>query len=229
MAKIKLADFVVAISGKTAGTIFSKNRGGKYRKAWSKPTNPFTVYKAAVKSKFGSLSQDWRLLTQSQITAWNAATANFKIVNVLGELITPSGINLYKWLNQNLFTIGMPTISNPPMPAGVLSEQVVSILADATGPVFDVNSSGAVPAGMKQVIEATPPQSPGKSEANNQYRVVQVVDAAGLATISIAVDYAARFGSAPPAGSKVFVRTKYVNKTTGESSTYSLGSTVVVP
>jgi hypothetical protein len=54
-----------------------------------------------------------------------------------------------------------------------------------------------------------------------------VVDAAGAADKDVAADYIARFGSFPPAGSKVFARTKFINKTTGESSTYYAQSCIV--
>lgn len=227
MAKIKFGDNVVTMSGKRGGNIYSRNKGGAYTKNWVKPTNPFTTYKAAIKSVFGYLSQHWRNLTDAQRLAWNSNTANYQVIDRLGALITLSGLALYKSLNQNLSTIGMSYITSPLMPAGTLVAGFSSMTADVSDNEIHVIMDAVVPAGMKQVIEATPPLSPGVYNASNKFRVIQVVDAAGAADTDIVTAYVARFGSFPAAGSKIFARVKYINKTTGESSTYSAGSCIV--
>lgn len=227
-AKVVYGEFVTNMSGSVGGTVHSRNKGGSYTKNKVIPSNTYSPYKAANKSAFGGFSQAWRTLTEAQRIAWNSATGNYQVIDVLGKLITLSGINLYKSLNQNLFTIGVADISTPPMPQGTLVESFVSLACDVSDVAIDVTMGGAVPANMKQVIEATPPMSAGIFNANNKFRVLKVVDAAGLAAQDVGADYVTRFGAIPPAGSKIFVRVRYVNKTTGESSTYSSLSTISV-
>jgi hypothetical protein len=226
MAKIKFGDNVVVMSGKRGGNVYSRNRGGAYSKNWVKPTNPFSIYKAAIKSFFGASSQAWRTLTESQRVSWNSVTPNYQVIDRLGALITLSGIALFKSLNQNLDTISETAILAPVMPAGTEVTLLTSMTADVSDNEIHIISADTVPAGMKQVIEATPPLSAGVFNANNKFRVVQVVDAAGAADIDIVTLYVARFGSFPPVGSKLFARTKFINKTSGESSTYSSASCI---
>jgi hypothetical protein len=227
MAKIKFGDNVVAMSGKRGGNIYSRNKGGAYSKNWVKPTNPFSTFKAAVKSVFGALSQSWRTLTDAQRLAWNSTTANYQVTDRLGSLITLSGIALYKGLNQNLDTVGVAALTSPVMPQGVLISLFNSLTADVSDAALHVIMDGVVPAGMAQVIEATPPLSAGVYNASNKFRIITTVAAAGAADQDIAGLYIARFGSFPPAGSKIFARVKYINVTSGESSTYGAGSCIV--
>lgn len=227
MAKIKFGDNVVAMSGKRGGNIYSRNKGGAYSKNWVKPTNPFSTYKAAIKSVFGALSQLWRTLTADQRASWNSATPNYQVIDRLGSLITLSGIALYKALNQNLSTISMAYITSPTMPEGTLTTTITHLTADVSDGELHVTSDAVVPANMRQVIELTPPLSAGVYNAGNKFRIVAVVEAAGAADQDVAADYVTRFGSFPPAGSKVFARTKFINKTSGESSTYYALSCIV--
>jgi hypothetical protein len=228
MAKVTYGEFVTNMSGSVGGTVHSRNKGGSYTKNKVIPSNTYSSFKAAVKATFGSLSQAWRNLTEAQRIAWNSATGNYQVIDVLGKLITLSGINLYKSLNQNLATISVAAISTPPMPQGTSVTTFTSLAVDVSDVAIDVTMSAVVPANMKQVIEATPPMSAGIFNANNKFRVLSVVDAAGAAAQDVGAAYVTRFGAIPPAGSKIFVRVRYVNKTTGESSTYSSLSAISV-
>lgn len=229
MAKVTYGEFVTNMSGSVGGTVHSRNKGGSYTKNKVIPSNTYSSYKAAVKNTFAQFSQAWRNLTEDQRIAWNSSTGNYQVIDVLGKLITLSGINLYKSLNQNLATIGVAPISSPPIPAGTLVTSFSTLTADVSDGEINVTMSAVVPTGMKQVIEATAPVSPGIFNANNKFRVLKVVDAGGLALQDIASEYIIRFGSFPADGSKIFVRVKYINKTTGESSTYSSLSCIVTP
>lgn len=226
MAKVKYGEFVVGMSGKVGGTIHSRNKGGAYTKNWAMPTNTISSYRTLVRSYFGSFSQAWRSLTAAQIAAWNSATSNFQVIDRMGSLITLSGINLYKALNQNLVGVGVAPISTPPMPEGTLSTAIGALTSTFTGTILTLATASAVPTGMSMVVEATPPQSSGVSNAQNKFRVVQVFAAAATSPHDIETTYVARFGAFPPAGSKVFVRIKFINATTGESSTYSNTSAI---
>lgn len=204
--------------GKLGGHVYSKNRGGSYVRTKVTPVNPQSAAQSGVRNNFTSIAQSWRALTPAQIAAWNSAVENFKTTNVFGSLKTPSGMNLYMRLNRNLHTISAASISDPPAPStttGVLT----NVPAAAAGAnTFTVTFTPTpVPAGYKMVIMATAQQSPGKTFLKNQFRVLQVVAAAGASPTNIDAAYVARFG-ALVVGNKIGVGVYFVNSLTGLKS-----------
>lgn len=205
-------------SGKLGGHVYSKNRGGNYVRTKTTPTNPQTAFQSDVRTSFTSISQSWRALTAAQQAAWNTAVANFKTTDIFGSLRTPSGSNLYMRLNRNLHTVGVAIISVPPAPATTASPLSITAAAAAGAATFTVAFTPTpVPAGYAMVIRATAQQSPGKSFLKNQYRVVQVVAAAGASPTNFEAAYVARFGNTV-AGNKIGVSISFYNITTGLKS-----------
>lgn len=226
MAKVKFTAVVADMRGKLAGTVFSKNRGGAYVRTKVTPVNPQTSFQASVRARLTQLSQDFRSLTAAQIAAWNSAVQSFSSTDVFGDIKNPSGINLYTKLNLNLLNAGQSVISTPPLPGAVDGVPVSGITVDSSPSTLDIASSlAAVPAGHTMIVEATAPQSPGKSFVKSEYRVVATVAAATAFPYSAQAAYVAKFG-ALVAGQKVFVRVKTVNNTTGQASQYSSASAI---
>ena len=100
--------------GHTGGTVFSKNTFANYIRNKVSPVNPDTPAQSLVRSRFTSLSQDWRGLTQAQIRAWNQGAQAFAHTNVFGNNVPLTGFNLFKQLNQNLLAAGAATIDDIP-------------------------------------------------------------------------------------------------------------------
>lgn len=234
-ALIKLGAFIEDISGKVGGTIFSRNKGGAYAKNRVVPLNPQSSAQNLVRSKFASLSQNWKNLDEEQRAAWNAITSEYQYVNRLGEQKTLSGKALFQKLNENLLNIDEATIDNPLQPEGtngiISEEDSLSILQDAGGTElaeFNWTLNVENPDGnSRYVIEATKPLSAGVSNPSGRFRKIDVVDET-TATIGIGAgsNYVDKFGL-PPIGSKVFVRIKPVNVDTGENGSWYSGSTIV--
>jgi hypothetical protein len=229
MAKIKFGMMMTDARNKLGGQVFSKNRGGAYIRTKVTPVNPATTFQLAVRAVFAFLSQNWRALTEAQRDAWNTATANFTSTDIFADVRTPSGINLYKKLNQNLSTAGQAFIATPPLPATVLPVLLDNIVADAAPQTLTLNDAiGPVPAGHTLIIEATPNLSPGKNFVKSEFAIIGTRAAATVFPIAAIADYTAKFG-AMVAGQKVFVRCRTINNTTGQASGYSQAETIVLP
>ena len=133
MATIKTSDFVVDVRGKTAGTVYSRNRGGNYRKALTKPLNPQTTYQINARSILTNWAQAFRGLTQAEIDAWNAASLDFPKSNRVADRIYLSGENLYIRCNTNLQLVGGTPITAPPLPTSIPSMTDLSLAVSSGG------------------------------------------------------------------------------------------------
>ena len=230
MAKIKFGMMMTDARNKLGGQVFSKNRGGAYIRTKVTPVNPSSVAQALVRGIFTFFSQAWRSLTAAERTAWNAATSNFTTTDIFADVRTPSGLNLYKKLNQNLILVGAGAITTPPLPQTIENVPLDSITADFSAQSLSLAAAGGpVPANHTLVIEATPALSAGVSFVESEFRVIGYRAAAVTYPIVASADYIAKFGAVGAAGSKVFVRTKCINLTSGQASAYTKASTIVVP
>lgn len=224
--KAKFGMIVVAGSGKIGGHVASRNRGGAYFRTKVTPVNPQSTYQNEVRSRLTELSQAWRGLTQAQRDAWNAAVQDFARTDIFGDIRNPSGAQLYQRLNNNLAQVGQAAISTPPAVEEVPTVVIGTLTLNLTGPVGTLALSGAVPAGVSAVVDATMSLSPGKSFVKSEYRRIGVYAAATASPLDIYADYIAKFG-APVEGQKVFVRLSFINTTTGQASTYQSTSAIV--
>lgn len=227
MAKIKLSAMFAAISGKLNGSVFAKNKGGAYIRTKVTPNNPRTSFQLAVRARLTALSQAWRTLTQTQITAWNGAVNDWMTTNVFGDALKPSGINLYVRLNANILNAGGTALTAPPMP-GAVPNEVLSNFYYQTGSsefAFELSVS-PIPANYAYVVEATPSLSPGISNANTLFRQIAVMPAGALSNDNLNTEYVAKFGVGVT-DAKVFVRGYLVNLLTGQKGAVTSGSAIV--
>lgn len=220
--KAKFGSFIVAGSGKIGGHVASKNRGGAYLRTKVTPSNPQSVDQSNVRNLFTSLSQAWKGLTENQRNAWNAAVSNFQRTDIFGDLKSPSGINLFQRLNNNMAQIGNPYLQEPPLPSEVPSVQLTSMDVVVANNKLSFNFyPSPLPAGAAYVLRASKPLSPGISYAKNQMRVIGVYNSGQESPINAADVYIAKFGSLGIAGQKIFLELLPINEFTGQSGSAS--------
>lgn len=215
MATIKLANTIVAMAGKIAGTVYSRNKGGAYARTWVKPTNPKSSAQLAVRAILTALSQAWRGLTAAQRAQWDAATANFKTKNRLGDSITLTGNGLYVQLNKNLSDINQSLISVPPVPTAVGYLSAMTLAAAEGAGTIAVTFTAVDDTDTAYKVFATPALSPGKSSAGTEYRQIGYSGAAEASPFNIKTMYDAKFGAVGAAGQKIFVKLVPVDVNTG--------------
>jgi hypothetical protein len=227
MAKVKFSALISEMRNKLNGSVFSRNRGGAYLRNKVTPTNPRTAAQVAQRNLLTSFSQLWRALTQVQRDAWLAAVSSWARTDVFGDVVNPSGSTLYIRLNINVALAGGTPLVVPPNQVGAAALSDLSVTADVSSSAVDVVfDPDPVPVGHVLVIEATAQLSAGISNANNKFRVIQTEIAAAASPADVFASYTAKFG-ALSAGKKIFVRAKFINKTTGEVSQALVSSVIV--
>jgi hypothetical protein len=228
MAKVKFGAMMTDARGKLGGHVFSKNRGGAYLRTKVTPSNPQTEAQVSQRALLSQFSQNWRTLTEAQRLAWSAVVPQYATTNVFGDLVNPSGSNLYTRLNINAAIAGGSAISTPPLPLGTATASNLVVTADVSdGSVELAFDPATVPTGQVMVVEATPQLSPGIDNANSQFRQIAVLPAATASGADVAADYIAKFGGLT-AGRKMMVRVKFIRIATGEVSQSLVASTIVV-
>lgn len=221
--KIKYSALVMGVSGKLNGSVGATNKGGAYLRNKGVVSNPNTPAQAAVRSRFGALSSGFRALSPSQIAAWNAAAADFPIIDRLGDTRYLTGLGLYVQLNTNLMQISAPTLSDPPLKQAFPALSSLSVVAAIEAGVFSIqgtlNGAEVISTDFKAVFRYSPGVSPAIQNAKNKLRFVIAANGADdLQIVSTATtQYAALFG-VPPAGSNIAAEVVLISKVSGESS-----------
>lgn len=213
---IKWGAFVTEGRGKIGGTVASRNRSGAYMRNKVTPLNPSTIAQSEARSRLADFSTNWRNLTEVQRTQWNSAAMNFPRTNVFGDVVVPTGKNLYTRLNINLELIGESAITTPPTPAGVDIIRPTDLVA--SGVLFDFTLIAPTPVGAVILVFATPPVSPGVSFVKSEYRLIGTATSVGPSpeTVSMLSEYESKFGT-PVFGQKIFAKFIAVNPDTGET------------
>lgn len=212
--------------GKINGSVASKNRAGAYVRTKVTPVNPNKPNQQLARNLLSTLSQSWRTLTQAQRDAWNAAVTGFAVTDIFGDLRNPTGKNLYTRLNANLFNIGQGFISDPPLPSEVpgVSANVVTIAVGAGTYTVTFDPPGA---SVRVQVWATPGVSPGKNFVKSEYRLLEDFAGNAVSPHDFSAAYIDRFG-APAVGTKVFIKLRPVNLTTGQAGVGGEASTIVL-
>ena len=224
--KAKWGALVVDGRGKIGGHVLSKNKSGAYMRTKVTPVNPQTTAQSLVRSRFTTYAQAWRGLSAAQRAAWRGAVDGFKKTNVFGDMVAPSGFNLYCTLNNNLVTIGQSAINTPPDPSAV-DDIVIGALTATDAPALSLAYTAGT-GGSTLKVFATPAVSAGKEYVKNLYRLISSDIAVETASpYDAAADYAAVFGAVAAVGSQIFIKTVAVNETTGQEGTPQVTSAVI--
>lgn len=116
MALIKTSGGIATISGKIAGWVFSRNRGGAYIRNLGLPVNPNTARQVTVRAAMAFLTDRWSAtLTAAQRTAWNLYASNVSMVNRIGDAQYLSGFNHYIRSNIIAKMISLPVVDAGPV------------------------------------------------------------------------------------------------------------------
>jgi len=226
--KMKFGAIVVDGRGKIGGHVASKNRAGAYLRTKVTPVNPRSGSQMQVRNWLAQMSQAWRGLTQSQRNAWNAAVTDFARTDIFGDLKNPSGFNLHNRLNINLLRTGQSILTLPPAPAPVVDILLDSVTATASTGDISMIFTPAGTADSDIVIRGTAPLSAGVNFVKSELRDFNVIGSSNPSPESLGVDYTARFGAITgKAGSKIFIETVAIDRTTGLAGVPQIVSAII--
>jgi hypothetical protein len=226
--KTKFGAIIVAGSGKIGGHVASKNRSGSYLRTKVTPVNPQTAYQTTIRNRLATLAVAWGALTDAQRGAWNAAVGSYKGTNVFGDIVNPSGFNLFQRLNNNLSQIGVAQINTPLTPVALPSFTTLTLTAAAGAQTLSLAYLPTpVVAGIAVCVDFTPAIVPGKTFVKNQFRRVGIVAAAAASPYNAAANYIARLGAIGAATKKIWCKVTVYSLTTGQKGIPVIVSAVI--
>jgi hypothetical protein len=226
MAKIKFSALVSDMRGKLNGSVASHNRGGSYLRNKVTPVNPRTTFQATVRARFAQYAQQWRTLTATQIAAWNAAVGGYQKSNIFGDMKSPTGLQLFEKVNNNLVASGGTAITTPAAPKGV-SVVTAGVLTYTSGtPALSLAYSANVPALTRVKVYATPPLSAGISFVKSQFRLITTLAPAAVSPANLLTAYNTKFGAVGAVGTKIFIKLIFVDQTSGIASASQVVSAI---
>lgn len=226
--KAKFGAVVVDGRGKIGGHVASKNRSGSYFRTKVTPVNPRSVDQGISRSRLSTYAQAWRGLTEAQRAAWNAAVKDFSKTNIFGDLVSPTGLNLYVKLNVNLAIAGGAALTEPPAVSEVSTVFLDSISFTAAPDGIELNILAPVPANTAMVVRMTEGFSQGISFFSNKLRVITVVAPAQASPVALTNPYVTKFGSLPAEGLKIAAEVYFINRLTGQASAVQRVSAIVL-
>lgn len=205
MAKFTPGAIISEIRGKIAATVFTKNASGNSIRNRSTPINPRSSRQVQRRQTLAALAASWRGLTQAQRDGWNASAANFPQQDSLGQTVFLTGEQLYVRCNANLVLLGLAQITAAPNPVAfaTLGFGAVTMAAGVLSIAF---TPTPVPTGYYLVFKATAAGSAGKQfVSESAFRFLQAAAPAATSPQVATTNYGLVFGSAPAAGTKLFV------------------------
>ena len=208
MAKIKFGMMMTDARGKLGGQVFSKNRAGAYVRTKVTPANPRTITQMVSRSILGTLSAGWNGLTDAQRASFNNAVNGWQKTNIFGDMVKPTGKNLYTSLNKNLLQANLATVNVAPQKMDLPALSGFSATIDLTNSEIDLGIS-TIPAGVVLQVSATPTLNAGVNYVAGKSRVLLYIPAGAVDEGDIFDAYVDRFG-APTAGANIHFQLKYI-------------------
>jgi len=177
MAKIQFGSGIAAISGRSAGTVYSHGKAGAYMRRFSVPTNKASPAQQLARQRLATGSAGWRALTAPLKDAWESWAKSNTVIDRLGASILLTGHQAYCAVAANMAIVGLTLgVAGPPAPPAFKTPVLngfVSTLDSAGVIVLQVGTDMAEEDVL--VIAATPPYSPGKTRVSNLMRVIEIV------------------------------------------------------
>lgn len=208
---------VVDGRGKLNGWVFSKNKAGGYARTKVTPSNPQTTHQLLYRSRLGSLSQQWKSMTDEQRSKWDTLGKDHPVSDIFGNSRTLQGLNMFVSVNQNIYTTGGATLFNAKSFTGVPAVEIDVVDFKATTQALDFTLKGGdIPAGFTLAVYASPQVSAGKMNVKSLVRLFTTATTGGLLPIDVSAAYTSRFGIIQ-AGGRASIYIRLIDNITGEA------------
>jgi hypothetical protein len=126
-------------SGSVDGLVFSHNRGGRYIRRRTIPTNPNSPLQQTNRAAFAAAMARWRdVVTAAQRAAWGVYAANTPMVNALGETIYLTGPQMYCRTNSVAIQRSLIPFDAAPTIFGLPEVSPLTMASAAPGAVASV-------------------------------------------------------------------------------------------
>ncbi len=212
--KIKFGSFIVDGRGKIGGHVASKNREGAYLRTKVTPINRNSPFQRLARERLATISQSWNGITEEQRQAWRNAVTAFRRSDIFGDVRIPSGFNLFQRLNNQLQSVGVGNIVDPPTSLELPEILFSGLAISTTDDTIVATPSVAAPAGIGLKIFATRGISQGVTYVSNEFKHIGSLLTFTASPISLQDLYVARYGAVQP-GQRYFFQFRLIGLTTG--------------
>lgn len=233
MAKVQFGSGVAYMSGRIAGTVHARNKGGSYVRRFSVPVNPSTSFQQNIRNCLSTISSAWRNLTAPDQSAWVSWAESHPVIDRLGAAIKLSGQQAFVATNRNGFSNGDGAIAFTTPPAEPQYEYPLepdfTVTLDTAVGTLNITQTVQPAADTQLLIYATAALSPGISFAKGRNKflgAITVLQATAVpAQIDITAPWITRFGSITPSqlGKKVIIGARTYSNGQGSGSVGSFG------
>ncbi len=215
MALVKYSPLIAEARGKVGDVVFSRNAYAAYVRDHVIPANPNTASQQNVRADMTAASQKWQTLTDVQRKQWESQACEFTRRNIFGDEVCLNGYNWFIRASLNRLAAGFFILTVPIYPPAPIQYHLDSLVADTTAGTMTIAWSPANHINHRIIVYATPGMSTGINFVKSEYRQIASILFAQTSPRNIAADYIAVFGALPVAGTKVFVKIRGVNTSSG--------------
>jgi hypothetical protein len=195
-------------SGRQGTFVSVRTRYGQARRRYAVPRDPRSPAQLRIRSAFGRVVSRWRGLTEAQRAAWAIPSHDERSRPRLSQSGRLSGYLLFTKVNSRLAYRGLELRVTPPERPTFDANPVGAVVATNTGGVPELKLSVPSAPSATVLVLAIRPRSAGVSFAKH-FTILGVLPAAEAGYSNITDLYVARYG-VPPAGTRIFIRTRQV-------------------
>lgn len=203
MAKVQFGGGIAAMSGKLAGNVYARNKGGAYTRNWVKPTNPATTAQQNQRNTLAQKSAAWRTITDSQRASWKSWAEDNPVLDRLGQSTILSGAQAYTKININRDnasdSAGQATVPESPSFTAAILDTTSSLTISLSSGTLQIPLGSGAAADQKMFIFASKPVSAGVTNTNSALKLIEVhtIDSTDVSNgyIDIESNYTNIYGS----------------------------------
>jgi hypothetical protein len=193
-------------SGKQGTFVSVRTRYGQIRRRYAVPLKSPTPAQLLARAKFGRVRSLWRTLTEDQRAAWAGDTQDTRSQPRLGQSGRLPGYLLFVKVNALLVYQGLaPVLTPPERPKFGVNPVAGLVIANIDG-VIELKLSVPSAPTSDILVLGTHPRSSGVTFAKH-FAILGRLPVVEAGYSNITELYVDRYG-APPAGTRVFIRTR---------------------
>jgi len=187
MATVKLGPMVVEARGKIGGSVFSRNKGGGYVRAYANPTNPQSGRQQIVRGYMATLQAYWRdTCTADERDGWESLAAETDFSNRVGDQIRISGLNLFLRTNTLRLLGSQAVLAAAPTAPARYGGTLLTFEEDGVSGDIEVDAIGtALSAGDLCFVWHSLPKSQGVNYYRGPWEVPTVIESTDVAPIQL--------------------------------------------
>lgn len=172
MAKLRLAAFTTAMSGKLDTLTFSDTKEGTIMRMRVTPKNPRSASQIATRLAFTKATRQWATLTSGQIAAWEAFAQGYEVTEETTEVVYHSyGFNAFVKLAAKYFAVNPSSTSAPTNPpATSFNGDTAKITADAIAGAVKFTSNAANASKVTTALLLQPLKNKNRKPSATGYR-----------------------------------------------------------